>query len=934
MCRRVSPLAAESATEELSDVVRRCRRVAVIGAVVWAGLLLAVFGIAPKAWRDTYVYLETGERYAATASAIVKLCALLMQYVSRTVVAAVDTASHSRRYGKEGERFGLRVLSDAVAWIATLNEVAMAALKVPVVIDRVTKTRTHLVRWIEWSVTAYLMTYMIEATDVAKNQRANEMAWTQAVSTACAFFFPFAPNTTSWCALMAASLALYARLFPRLAQKTRRARRAREILTQLHVSAETSVIGALTAVQEHDTARRIVLASALMWACVGTWSCFVVVYFIEWGLGGGDAWWPFAVDSALSTVVKLYFSNLIASCDESLFSGDDRMARENQALRTFIGAGWLTAADGTAVAVEDEKAGTVMCVFSPSFLRMIRSSPNAVRDDTADDDSITWSASEDLGIDELRCDIMRMMSEVNVAWDGIDSSTTMRRVAEAMFEDEGESPLEQLRVVYSRHDMRLLNVRPRGLTSLVQSVGTCEIVEQAWSEARYTIVPGVPAVVPWHFVDRYALVTSTLMEPRRVLLVFSDVTSRVDKNRVQSRADMNQAGFDMCRHDVKNALLDVIEQSNALVAGIRSRDAPIEEEAKGLAENLKDCLRILVDDHVSRTLAAGAYAPNDEPVRLREALQFRKRSALQSRFLLHVDANVPDLVLLDATLLRLVHSNACGNAIKYGDKSGPITTRVACDAAMSALIVTVTNLPGPNHRQLCDKQQSDAVFKRGVRLEDPHDTQSWGHGGWIIRKCAKALGGIAALKFFPDKTVFTLSIGRRPDQLNVEDAWRLPDGTWAIGLDDSKMQRHVLRQIFRAIGVPDDKVLVFGETQADMDVFAPTVVAHVQNHPDDVYILVVDEHLTLDLTHGLSGSQLLDDIRVLLGPAASNRVLTLVRSASTNALEIQRFHQRADGVIDKSAPNANSVVKNAIKKFFGDRLANNGKQLEARGVCG
>ena len=137
-------------------------------------------------------------------------------------------------------------------------------------------------------------------------------------------------------------------------------------------------------------------------------------------------------------------------------------------------------------------------------------------------------------------------------------------------------------------------------------------------------------------------------------------------------------------------------------------------------------------------------------------------------------------MVLDPQLLHCIHRNAVSNACKYGAPNGEVVTRLKLrllsreesllpandDGSEDAtdryeLTLEVANEPGPRHSKLTTMEQKavrDKVFSQGSRLHpELVSSVSSGDGGWIMRKCAKTLGGDCDIHFNTHGTVFTMS---------------------------------------------------------------------------------------------------------------------------------------------------------------------------------
>jgi hypothetical protein len=92
----------------------------------------------------------------------------------------------------------------------------MFATEVPIVVDHMTGCRVHVLRWCEWSVLAFAMTFMVESIDSRIWWRPAILGATQGLATACALLSPFVSTfPTVWWSVMVTAILLFSILFLR-----------------------------------------------------------------------------------------------------------------------------------------------------------------------------------------------------------------------------------------------------------------------------------------------------------------------------------------------------------------------------------------------------------------------------------------------------------------------------------------------------------------------------------------------------------------------------------------------------------------------------------------------------------------------------------------------------------------------------------------------
>jgi signal transduction histidine kinase len=309
----------------------------------------------------------------------------------------------------------------------------------------------------------------------------------------------------------------------------------------------------------------------------------------------------------------------------------------------------------------------------------------------------------------------------------------------------------------------------------------------------------------------------------RLVVVVRDITQRLlvfeaEKALVKQATahERDSAANRFTRHEVKNGLLSAIGLVDALQelsAPGTAREADRAPDAIGatarvsaddalgslarcvgeLQTTLTETLNSVLSETMARELVYDSYDPVPELVDVVALLKGHATGiggAKGSRFKIETwPAEIPFLVL-DPQLLHCIYRNAISNASKYGDPFGEVVTRLrllrpdgtnascaelhgaAAVGSAFTLTLEVFNEPGPDHSRLLDASGDalhDRVFAQGQRLHPDlrcanagASTVSSGDGGWIMRKCAKALGGDCKIEFNLDGTVSTRRKERPP----------------------------------------------------------------------------------------------------------------------------------------------------------------------------
>ena len=454
------------------------------------------------------------------------------------------------------------------------------------------------------------------------------------------------------------------------------------------------------------------------------------------------------------------------------------------------------------------------------------------------------------------------------------------------------------------------------------------------------------------------------------------------------------------RHEVKNGLLSAIGIADAIHE--KNHGAPCDRAAARTEEEIErwvgelqttltDTLNSVLSEAMARDLVHDTYTPRPELVDVIGLLRHVGLSRNHLRFETH-PATLPH-VLLDPQLLHCVHRNAISNACKYGEPDGEVLTRVllrplvvVVKAAAAALpppqnpphpppppdkdeddsrprfgayelTLEVVNKPGPKHAELLQVTQQAAqakVFSQGSRMHpvqagttsDPTVSVysvSSGDGGWIMSKCARAMGGDCDIHFNSAGTTFTMRCPTKRPVKSLptsvirpisreepaaatakeasEEAFQFPKGCWGIAIDDSKIQRKILAKLLGFAGIADDRVSVVGGTADEIHDFGAMVARHCRAHPDDYHLVIVDENLDYELENGcrstVSGSLAIAELRqTLIAEKLEGKLLAIVRSANDSSADVAFYRKRAHGSLAKIPLKREMVLKTLAPIWF------------------
>jgi len=99
------------------------------------------------------------------------------------------------------------------------------------------------------------------------------------------------------------------------------------------------------------------------------------------------------------------------------------------------------------------------------------------------------------------------------------------------------------------------------------------------------------------------------------------------------------------------------------------------------------------------------------------------------------------------------------------------------------------------------------------------------------------------------------------------------------------------------------------------------LLVYQDEHPDDYFLLIVDENLDVDESHiTISGSQMVSKIRARLLPDQERRILALIRSANDSANDVAIYNSRAHGYLPKAPIKQGPGVLGQIAPPWLDRF--------------
>jgi hypothetical protein len=362
-----------------------------------------------------------------------------------------------------------------------------------------------------------------------------------------------------------------------------------------------------------------------------------------------------------------------------------------------------------------------------------------------------------------------------------------------------------------------------------------------------------------------------------------------------------------------------------------------------------------LDEVLAREIIYEKYIPRKERLVVTEVLSTLRTGSSQ-RFPLTLQPDPFPKLALDRQLLRHIYRNAVSNACKYGKLDGTVWTTLRCDEKRENFTMEIRNEPGDGHDELLKLSDEEVakVFVKETRLSivrandylpilgyKRNAAESSGNGAWIMQKCAETLGGGCRIAFEAEGTVLTFTcpaeLATGAGGVEVPDpseggAFALPHNTWGIFVDDSAIQRKLMDRSLKNSGIEDSKRVVLGKDVHEVTTFPDTVAALLKEHPKDIFILIVDENLDIDVDGGarhetISGSKSVKELRDSLDKSSGSRLLSLIRSANDSPENIRTYLERADGFMHKE-PLQRGQILDAVEPWWRKRFS--ARELTAR----
>ena len=245
--------------------------------------------------------------------------------------------------------------------IAATANFLLAMVEVPMVVNTYTGCLVNLVRWSEWVVLSFLMTFLVEIVD-ARAEEAFFSATLQGLSTLCGMLFPYAPNVRAFAGLLVVAMVLYGYLFVRFRQMWLK----HEVVSNEDTM---SALGLSSVAQE-----RSMCALHLMRLCCLFWTIFVCTYFCEWAMNvfvesEEPAQFTFLIDTVVELFCKFFYGTYILYLQEQLLDPSAARRQRVQLIRNTMHIIWQSSHDIIVLSFPEQTH------VSPGFHALIGISP-------------------------------------------------------------------------------------------------------------------------------------------------------------------------------------------------------------------------------------------------------------------------------------------------------------------------------------------------------------------------------------------------------------------------------------------------------------------------------------------------------------------------------------------------------------------------------
>jgi hypothetical protein len=927
---------------------------AVIGLAIY---VLLLFVVARYSSASSYEDPHGPERFAH----VISLILLLVSCGGRVIVLLLKKRHPSDVLFRSGFIFGTLT----VQLIAISGNALMSFVQTPVYVDPVTSLRIHLVRWVEWTALAFLMTFFTTNVDVpVRRPHSRRVTYTYAsslaLSTLCGLVFPFCASKALWMSNLVVSCLLFLPIYFFLYQQVKRYGSLAKLNNDGRPPSSPKQSGSRKVHVDLESKEIIRTSVVLGWVCTATWTGLVLFYVVAAVGRIVASHHPLFASPSLVSIgmcffevaSKIWYLSVLIDAYDTVFNESSRIARRFKYLRAVTAAIWETSSD-VIVVCEQSDDRIVHAVVSPAFFKLVGSSilcRSAEMVDSCDDLSLMLRCMSQTGeFESFAIDLSKSANRFDFLRNTDSTETRYMRLKDAN---------EEVTKVMHRNVEKLVQMSVGAFSRDLSGQLYLMDLTKLSKEGMYANI-------------HCEVKRSSLMDDSSCIFVLRDISDRVarfetEKQLLRQTTEMrkDEETSKFARHETKNGVLDALarldqvkeniarklsfdlkgRENDVASASVLPRD--IECEFSELQGTLRDVLDAALDQAMAREVAHGQYTVRKERVNVPEVIGSLRRRA-SARFSLRVaNGPLPEFAL-DRQLLRFVHRTAVSNACKYGRHGGQVETVLSFTPEAQLFVMEVLSEPGESEEESskrCSPQVSSSLDSHSQKLSTTSSVglsqslldETSGNETWIMQKCAEALGGTCAMQFKSGRTVFSFScpvealpVGQSMEE--CEGDFFLPKCTWAIAVDDSIIQRKLMDRCLRLAGIQDGRRIILGATQDEILTLETDVAQLMKQHPNDRFILIVDENLEVE-THGvvgsmISGSLCVERLRMQLDHAMERRLLALIRSANDSLPDIQLYKSRAHGFLHKEPIRSNDFL-NLIRPWWLARFDNAGSNIQ------
>ena len=890
----------QKSSHNLAYINSTLRAVSISATVAWILLCILCYTIYPQ---KDIKFVNELEQQAVLIAFSVQIISLITRLITFF-------------YQDDFRMNGLHVANFTVQGVSMLSNLLMGIHRSPITKDPITGCKVHLLRWCEWIPLAFLMTFMTEVVGM-ENARKNissayKLALTQGLSTVFGILFPLCSRKSTWLFSMCLSMSFYLCLFPRLFEK-----RKQFLVKKMG-----------NTVDEIENYHRAKYAYQLLLICSVMWTFLVICFFFAAaahmiappGSIFANPSMTMIIECFVDVIIKVLYLKIINEIQNTIFDERARARRWLEELRNMMTVVWESSSDIIAISMRNAYNGDISTIVSPNFKHKNKK----------EDEEISKVSSSAIMFVLKGEDIKNNSKLGNAPLSINPSSVTILNADE--------------------NDTTYINENPF-FSKALSSLG--DVIVKAWASPKNENL-FMHDLITLDGSSIQSEATQNQFEENAMIVILRDISERFMRFEAEKKvvsettARLKDAEANrFTRHEVKNGLLAAIELCNGLKSiaenentgnmvahesdvgnAQASKAHSMSQYISDLHSTLNEVLDTVLAEAMSKEVIYEVYRPVLERLNIAQVLRNSVEIGHKERFPIESDPSPFPEFNFDQQLLIYIHRNAITNAIKYGKKDGLIRTVLEYDSTSKKLSMMVINLPGEGHVHILAMGEAacEAVFVQGKQLHKDFDSYnrthatSSGDGAWIVQKCAKTLGGKCDIRFEEHQTVFSFQcpanpLSQRRESSSELDKFQVPENTFGIAIDDSKVQRKLMSRFLSTVGVKSDRLIVQGKDKDEILSFEKYVVDLVRDKPNDYFLIIADENLDMNCSEGrLSGSICIQKILQQLEEIDEARVLALVRSANDSANEFALYNSRAHGFMVKAPMKAQQV--NEILRHF------------------